>query len=304
MVKTDDTRNGIVLVMFGTSVECALPGLLHIRDRMIDRFPQTLIRIAFTSTIIRRIWQNRAADPSYRSSHPDVPEEILHVQGPELAIASLQEEGIDSFIVQPVHVAPISSDSDLDCSINGLSSFETETFRSLSIRNIKFGRPALGTFGVIYPYAEDIISVVSSLSRDAAMARQEKAALYYMGHGNKNSATSKVYSELVVEMRRQYPDVPTVMSLIESGPSFDEIVLELKGKGVEKILLKPFMIVAGDHVRKDMVSSGSGSLKSRLEARGFTVMPVFKGLGEEDDFADIFVQHAMDAARDAGIELR
>jgi len=73
---------------------------------------------------------------------------------------------------------------------------------------------------------------------------------------------------------------------------------------VEKILLKPFMIVAGDHARKDMGSAGPDSLKTRLEGKGFNVVPIFKGLGEEDDFADIFVKHTMDAARDAGIELR
>ena len=304
MTKSDGKRNGVVLAMFGTSVEYALSGVLNIRDRMTVRFPQTPVRIAFTSKIIRQIWQNRVADSSYRISHPEIPEEILHVQSPEVVIANLQEEGVDSFVVQPVHIAPAGSDSDSDYYVNGLGSFEPGTSGSIPLRNIVFGRPALGTYGTTYPYADDIISVVRSLSQDFFIAHQEKAALYYMGHGNKNCATSRVYSELVEEVRRQHPDIPTVMSLIESGPSFDETVLELKGMGVEKILLKPFMIVAGDHVRKDMVSDGPGSLKTRLEEKGFIVIPVFKGLGEEDAFADIFVQHATDAARDAGIELR
>jgi sirohydrochlorin cobaltochelatase len=77
----------------------------------------------------------------------------------------------------------------------------------------------------------------------------------------------------------------------------------LKVENADRILLKPFMIVAGNHVRKDMVGNGSGTLKTRLDNEGFTVLPVVTGLGENTAFADIFVQHAADAARDAGIEL-
>lgn len=304
MTKCADKKNGIVLTMFGTSVEYALPGLLHIRDRMSARFVQTPVRIAFTSKIIRQIWQNRAADISYRISHPEVPEDILHVRSPEATILDFQEKGVDSFVVQPVHIAPAGNDASFNYDGNGFGTFSSATPGAESIRRIIFGRPALGTHGAIYPYAEDIISVVRALSGDAALARQEKAALYYMGHGNKNCATSRVYSELVEEMRRQHPDISTVMTLIEDGPLFDETVSELKRIGVQKILLKPFMLVAGDHVRKDMVGDGPRSLKTRLEAKGFVVVPIFKGLGEEDAFADIIVQHAMDAARDAGIELR
>jgi sirohydrochlorin cobaltochelatase len=304
MIKSTDMRNGIVLVMFGTSVESALPGLLHIRKRMSARFLQTSVKIAFSSKIIRQIWLNRAADSSYRISHPEIPEDILQIQSPEVAITSLHEEGINSFVVQPVYIAPTKSDAGSDYSVNGLSAFETGMSGSVPIRRIVFGRPALGTYGSTYPYTKDIIPVVRSLSGDIVLARQEKAALYYMGHGNKNCSTSRVYSELVEEMRCQYPDIPIVMSLIEDGPSVDATVAELKGKCVEKILLKAFMVVAGDHARKDMVSESPQCLKAQLEKKGFVVVPIFKGLGEEDDFADIFVQHAMDAARDAGIELR
>jgi sirohydrochlorin cobaltochelatase len=303
MTKSSDKRNGIVLAMFGTSVELALPGLLHIRDRMAARFPQTLVRIAFTSKIICRIWQARAADPGYRIVHPEVPEDILHVQSPETVIGSLQEEGIDSLVIQPVHIAPARKDVDSGSYINGPGAIETGKSGSSPIRRIVLGRPALGSYGTTYPYTDDIVIAVRSLLQDAALARQENGALFYMGHGNKNCATAGVYRELVAEMHRQYPDISIVMNLVEEGPSLDRTIAELKEQNVEKILLKPFMITAGDHVRKDMVSDGPGSQKTRLEDQGFTVVPVFKGLGEEDGFADIFVQHATDAARDGGIEL-
>ena len=99
-------KNGIVLAMFGTTVESALQGLLHIRTMMERAYPETPVRIAFTSNIIRKIWQQRAADPDYIQQHPEVPEEILHVQGPLAAIANFQDQGYDNLVVQPTHIAP------------------------------------------------------------------------------------------------------------------------------------------------------------------------------------------------------
>ena len=66
-------KNAILLVMFGTSVEEGLSGLLQIRERFIRRFPRSVVRLVFTSKIIRKIWQDRAADPHYRETHPAVP---------------------------------------------------------------------------------------------------------------------------------------------------------------------------------------------------------------------------------------
>lgn len=305
MTKNSDTRNGIVLAMFGTSVEGALPGLLHIRDRVRARFPQTPVRIAFTSKIIRRIWQTRASDSSYRFVHPEVPEDIFDVQSTEEVILNLQEEGIDFFVVQPVLIAPALKIPDVGFVANGAgATIATGSSGAAPIGRIVFGRPALGDYRRAYPSVDDTVIAARSLSGDVILARKERAALLYMGHGNMKHSTYRVYDELVAEMRRQYPDVITVMSLIEEGPSLDETVRELKGHRVTKILLKAFMIVAGDHVRKDMVGNGPGNLKTRLEEEGFAVVPLFKGLGQEDAFADIFVQHVADAGRDAGVELR
>lgn len=289
--------------MFGTSVEQGLQGLLHIRDRMKARFSQTPVRICFTSKIIRRVWQERAAEKGYRAANPEVPEDILNVQGPEDVISSYHREGIDSLVLQQVHIAPAGEDSKyyglVEERVNSGTDNSTSAFNRVSV-----GRPALGTLGKTYPYREDIATVARSLEKDIALARQEQAALFYMGHGNKDHMTGKVYDELVREMRRQYPDILTVMSMVEGSIPFSEIIDDLRKHNVDKVVLKPFMMVAGDHVRKEMIGDGPGTLKTLLEDEGFVVFPVITGLGECVDFADIFVQHAADAARDAGIELR
>jgi sirohydrochlorin cobaltochelatase len=63
------------------------------------------------------------------------------------------------------------------------------------------------------------------------------------------------------------------------------------------------MIVAGDHAMNDMASDGPDSWKTILSAKGFSVEPVLEGLGSNDQFAQIFVAHIRDAARDNGIPL-
>ena len=74
--------------------------------------------------------------------------------------------------------------------------------------------------------------------------------------------------------------------------------------GIDKILLKPLMVVAGNHVRQDMIGAEPRGWKNRLEQAGLTVEPVLSGLGEQDGFAQIFVDHAAEAARSTGILLR
>ena len=64
------------------------------------------------------------------------------------------------------------------------------------------------------------------------------------------------------------------------------------------------MFVAGDHALNDMTGEGEESWKSMLTAKKYQVIPVLKGLGSNDAFASIFVDHIRDAARDADIPLQ
>jgi sirohydrochlorin cobaltochelatase len=72
----------------------------------------------------------------------------------------------------------------------------------------------------------------------------------------------------------------------------------------KRVVLKPFLLVAGDHATRDLTGPGADSWQSVLTRAGFTVIPVINGLGEQAAVARIFVDHAAEAAADAGIELR
>ena len=79
---------------------------------------------------------------------------------------------------------------------------------------------------------------------------------------------------------------------------------QMKKDKVKKVLLKPLMDVAGDHANNDMAGNEPDSIKSILTKNGFQVETVIKGLGEEDAFADVFVNHLAQTAIDYGITLQ
>ena len=301
--KVED-KQAIVLAVFGTTVESGLKGLFNIRERLEKKFPKTPVRFAFTSNIIRRVWQKRAKDAAYLAANPHIPGDIIHVQGPLATIANLQDAGYNMIVVQPTHITPAEEFFDLCSYVEALDSIDTIKAKYKPFKKLAVGRPALGNFGVKHPYAKDIVAAAEALADDAALARQENAALVYMGHGNEHYPSGGAYLELAARMRQLYHDVRTYIGSVEGYPSFEDMFEKLAKSGIKKVILKPFMVVAGDHAKNDMVGPTEDSWKNKLEKRGIEVIPVIRGLGEEDRFAEIFVRNAVEAAEDAGIELK
>ncbi|MCW5211382.1 sirohydrochlorin cobaltochelatase [Desulfobulbus sp. TB] len=300
-------KNAIVLAMFGTTVESALEGLLNIRSKMISKYPETPVKIAFTSNIIRKKWQQRAEDPTYSKAHPQIPEDVLHVKTVLATIADLQNDGYDTIVLQPTHIAMGEEFLDLGTYVESLMNLGTIKKKKYKpFHKVVLGRPALGTYGVDFPYAEDITVAAKALATDAEMAAKEEAALVYMGHGNEHFPSGGAYLELADRMRKLYPKVTTLIGNVEGFPSLEDLIDKLKLRNIKKVILKPCMIVAGDHAMNDMAGTDpkEPSWQMILEKQGFEVIAVKKGLGELNSFADIFVQHAADAAADAGIMLK
>ena len=298
-------KNAIVLAMFGTTVEPALKGLLNIRSKIIAKYPNTTVRIAFTSNIIRKKWQNRSEDVEYIKAHPEIPKDILHVKTPLATIADLQDNGYDTIVIQPTHISMGEEFLDLHTYVDALMNMGTlKKAKYKPFYIVALGRPALGTYGTEHPYVEDIDKVAEVMAPDTKLAIKEKAGLVYMGHGNEFfPGNGGIYLELAAKMRKIYPNVITAIGNVEGYPAIEDVIETLKLYGVKKVILKPFMVVAGDHSINDMASAEDDSWKSILEKNGFEVKVVTEGLGENDNFADIFANHAADAAKDAGITL-
>lgn len=298
-------KNAVVLAMFGTTVEPALQSLLNIRAKIEDKFPNTTVRIAFTSNIIRKKWQHRAEDAEYKKAHPEIPDDILHVKTPLATIADLQNEGYNNIVIQSTHISMGEEFLDLKTYVQAL--LDMGTFKKPKYKpfhKVALGRPALGTHGVRFPYAEDIDTLTKAMAPDVKLAAKEKAGIVYMGHGNEHfPGSGGGYLEFAAKMRKTYPEVVTVIGTVEGYPGVEDVMEMLRLYGVKKVILKPFMVVAGDHSMNDMASDEADSWKSILTKNGVEVVTVTKGLGENNTVADIFVNHAVDAAQEAGIDL-
>ncbi len=299
-------KNAVVLAMFGTTIEPALQDLISIQNSIEEKFPNTRVRIAFTSNIIRKKWQHRADDPKYIKAHPEIPKDILNVKTPLATIADLQNDGYSNIVIQPTHVSMGEEFLDLHTYVNALMDMGTlKKPKYKPFNKIALGRPLLGTYGTKFPYSDDITRLAKAMAPDVKLAEKEKAGIIYMGHGNEYfPGNGGAYLEFAAKMRRMYPNIVTVIGNVEGYPGLEDAMDALRLYGVKKVMLKPFMIVAGDHTLNDMASDEEDSWKSILIKNGFKVVTIAKGLGENDGVTDIFVNNAVDAARDAGIELK
>lgn len=294
----------VVIAAFGTTVPEALPGILNIRDRVQQQYPNTEIRLAFTSNMIRAIWHKRQHDPDYSKNYPAVPPEILAVQGPLATIANLQDEGFVTILIQPTHITLGEEYLDLLSYVQGLATIRTIKEKNRPFKQLVMGRPALGGMGDVHPYPQDIDLVARSLAADIDQAAKTDSALVYMGHGNDFFPSGGAYLQFADTMNRLFPQVRTYIGTVEGFPAFEHVLQQLQRDKVKNILLKPFMTVAGDHANNDMAGSAAESWTSMLTREGFAVTPVLQGLGEIDSFADVFVSHLSDLAQDHAIVLK
>jgi sirohydrochlorin cobaltochelatase len=215
----------------------------------------------------------------------------------------LQEQGYNALIVQPTHMAHAEQFLDLCAYVDGLASIKTVKAKYRPFHVLAVGRPLTGTHGVEHDYNEDIRILAQALAPDAQLAAESGAALVYMAHGNGHYSTG-VFSQFQEVMRRLYPQVTTYVGGVEGFPGFASLTKELERDNVAKVLLKPLMIVAGDHALNDMASDEEYSWKSLLTQKGITVIPVLEGVGSNDQVAAIFVDHIRDAAQDHAVTLR
>lgn len=295
-------KKAIVLAVFGTSHASGLPGILNIQKKVRTAFPNTRVELAFTSNIIREIWQKRRAEPDFISRHPEIPKEIINIKGPLAAIACLQDEGYGTIIVQPTHIAASEEFTDLSSYVDGLNSIKTIKTRNMPFKKIIIGRPAFGTSGIEHEYRHDIETAAKAMSPDILKAAKNGAALVYMGHGNEHYSTG-VYIEFEDAMRAMYPSTKTYVGVVEGFPSIDHVMKNLEKDGIRKVYLKPLMTVAGDHAKNDMAGDEPDSWKKIMEAKGINVTADVEGVGENPAFAEIFVQHIKDAAKDNALVL-
>ncbi len=254
-----ETKKGILLVTFGSSYPEAQHAFANIEKQVKAEFPEVEIRWAYTSKIIRKILSKRGEQ----------------INSPAEALAKMGEEGFTHVAVQSLHVIPGEEYENLALTVKAFNSMPK------SVQVAKLGMPLLFLDA-------DNQKLVNFLDAEFKNKIDQNGALLFMGHGTHHH--SNIYYPGFQYYLSQKSD-KFFLGTVEGYPGLEQVISQLKARGIKKVLLTPFMTVAGDHAQNDMAGSEDDSWKSVLEKEGFTVETILKGLAEYDEVVDIWVEH-------------
>ena len=256
------SKKAILIVSFGTSYE-------NTRKRTIDAIERD-IADAFPACPAYRAWTSKMIIAKLKKRDGI----IIHTV--KEAMEQMLLDGVTDVIVQPTHV------------INGIENDQMKA-DALSFRDrfssIVFGNPLLTT-------EEDNQAVVQAVA-DEFQGMDQETALVLMGHGTEHYANS-VYAALDYRFK-DMGHKNIFLGTVEAYPALDSLLRAADSFQPKKIVLAPFMIVAGDHAHNDMAGDSPDSWACQFENAGFEVCPIIKGLGEYPGIRRMYVEHAQKA---------
>ena len=257
-------EKAVLVVSFGTTHLDTLEKTIQpIEWDIAARMPGRVQCRAFTSGMILRRLAERGLDID------DVPRALERLAG----------EGCADVVLQPTHIMN-GDEFDKLCA-------QAEPFRTRFAR-LSFGRPLLTAL-------EDYRDLTSALMEILPEA-EEGTAHVFMGHGTEHYANA-AYCQLEY-MLHDSGRTDVVLGTVEGYPGLEEVLRRLaERKAVQKVVLHPLMVVAGDHAKNDLAGDEPESWKSRLLARGWQVSCEGKGLGEYPQIRALFVRHALEAEK-------
>lgn len=254
-------KKGILVVSFGTSHLDTMEKTIEVLEKEIGQmFPDRRVYRAFTSKMIIRKLARTGQ---------------MQVDTVKEAMERMAGDGMEDVLIQPTHI------------INGIeneSMVMDLTEYMGRFRQIRIGKPLLSS---VEDYKKSIHAVM------AETELEEDEMLVLMGHGTDHHANSAYPTLEYTFHALGYQQV--LVGTVESFPELKNVMDKLEIAGKKKVALLPFMLVAGDHAKNDMAGE-EDSWKSELEAEGYQVRVLLKGLGEFAGIRKIFLEHMEEAA--------
>ena len=279
-------ENELLVVSFGTSFnDSRVADIKGIEDALQAAYPDWSVRRAFTAQIIINHIQARDGEKIDNMT-----------QALDRAVAN----GVKNLVVQPTH---LMHGAEYDEMCEAIEAYKDQ-FESVSI-----AEPMLGEVGsdatVINADKEAVAKAITAAAVSEAgfesleAAKDAGTAFVFMGHGTAHVA-KVTYSQMQTQMQNLgYENV--FIGTVEGEPeetSAEAVIEAVKAAGYTNVVLRPLMVVAGDHANNDMAGSDDDSWKTMFEAAGFTVDCQIHGLGEIADVQALYVAHTK-AAIDA-----
>ena len=281
-------ENEILVVSFGTSFnDSRAEDIGGVEKALQAAYPDWSVRRAFTAQIIINHVQARDDEK---------------IDNMDQALERAVDNGVKNLVVQPTHLMHGAEYDELTEAV--------ENYKD-KFESVKIAEPLLGEVGADETAInEDKAAVAEAITAEAVKtagfdsldaAKEEGTAFVFMGHGT--SHTAKIsYSQMQAQMEQLgYENVFIGTVEGESEDTACEAVIEkLKNAGYKKVILRPLMVVAGDHANNDMAGDDDDSWKSQFEASGAfdSIDTQIAGLGEIDAIQQLYVAHTQ-AAIDA-----
>lgn len=271
----------LLVVSFGTSFnDSRTKDIGGIEKALQKVYPDWSVRRAFTSQIIINHVQARDGEK---------------IDNMDQALARAAENGVKRLLIQPTHLMHGAEYDQLTESLDAVK----DQFQSVSV-----AEPLLGEVGADASETnDDKVAVAKAVTAEAVKeagygsleeAAGDKTAFVFMGHG-----TSHVVNVTYSQMQATMDDLGyanVFIGTVEGKPedtACQAVIEKVLGAGFTKVVLRPLMVVAGDHANNDMAGDDEDSWKSQFTAAGFeSVDCQIGGLGELSDIQQIYVAHA------------
>lgn len=274
-------ENEILVVSFGTSFNSSrAEDIKGIEDAIQESFPDWSVRRAFTAQIIINHIQARDGEK---------------IDNMEQALERAVANGVKKLIVQPTL---LMHGAEYDEMLKTLEAYQ-DKFESVAI-----AEPLLGPVGADATVINvDKTAVALSITYKAVedseydsleAAAENGTAFVFMGHGTAHVAKVS-YSQMATQMKELgFNNV--FIGTVEGEPestSAETIIEAVKEAGYTKVILRPLMVVAGDHAHNDMAGDDEDSWKSMFEAAGLGVDCQIAGLGSIPTIQAQYIVHTV-----------
>lgn len=272
-------ENELLVVSFGTSYnDSRVNDIKSIEDALQEAYPDWSVRRAFTAQIIINHIQARDGEKIDNMT-----------QALERAVAN----GVKNLVVQPTHLMHGAEYDEMCAAIDDYR----DNFDAVSI-----AEPLLGEVGsdasVINADKEAVAKAVTAAAVEASgfdsleAAKEAGAAFVLLGHGTAHVARVS-YSQMSTQMQQLgYENV--FIGTVEGEPeetACESVIEKVQAAGYTTVILRPLMVVAGDHANNDMAGSDDDSWKPMFEDAGLTVDCQIAGLGGIADIQALYIAH-------------
>ena len=283
-------ENELLVVSFGTSFnDSRAEDVKGIEDALAEAYPDWSVRRAFTAQII--------------INHVEARDDEV-IDNMQQALDRAVENGVKNLVVQPTHLMHGAEYDEMTEAINEYK----DKFESVAI-----AEPMLGEVGDDATVINDDKKAVAQAITDEACkeagfdsmdaAAEAGTAFVFMGHGTSHTA-NVTYDQMQTQME-DLGFKNAFIGTVEGEPedtACDKVIEKVKEAGYKNVVLRPLMVVAGDHANNDMAGDDEDSWKSQFVASGNfdKVDCQIEGLGRIEAVEKLYVEHTKAAIDSLG----